>query len=217
MSSKTIYRFYVYAYIRSRDSLNGKAGTPYYIGKGTGLRAYKDHGHLHLPKDTSKIVFLETNLTNVGALALERRYIKWFGRVDNNTGILHNKTDGGEGWSGLVFTETHRKKLSLASNNMSDQHRKKLSLAGKGKSKPPISEETRIKMSLTRKGKPKSNITKQKMKDSWKNRNPMSNETKIKFSNLIKIRPPLTCPYCNKVGDQMNMKRWHFDKCKFKS
>ena len=29
----TIY--YVYAYLRSKDSPNAKAGTPYYIGKGT--------------------------------------------------------------------------------------------------------------------------------------------------------------------------------------
>lgn len=24
----------------------------------------------------------------------------------------------------------------------------------------------------------------------------------------------LTCPYCNKVGDYKNMKRWHMDRCK---
>jgi len=31
MSSNIIY--YVYFYLRSKDSQNGKAGTPYYIGK----------------------------------------------------------------------------------------------------------------------------------------------------------------------------------------
>ena len=90
-----MYIYYVYAYI------NKKTGLPYYIGKGKNNRAYKFHGHITVPKDKSKIVFLETNLSNVGALALERRYIKWFGRknIDNN-GILLNITEGGDGNNG---------------------------------------------------------------------------------------------------------------------
>ena len=26
-----------------------------------------------------------------------------------------------------------------------------------------------------------------------------------------------TCPYCGKTGDNSNIKRWHFDNCKFKN
>jgi len=89
--------FYVYAYIRSTDSETAKAGTPYYIGKGKGNRAICKKHSISLPSDYNYIIILEQNLSEIGALALERRIIKWWGRIDNNTGILRNKTNGGEG------------------------------------------------------------------------------------------------------------------------
>lgn len=87
--TQTIY--YVYAYI------NKSTGAPYYIGMGKGKRAYNSHSYhgISTPKDKTKIVFLETNLSQVGAYALERRYIEWYGRKDLNTGILLNRHPGG--------------------------------------------------------------------------------------------------------------------------
>jgi hypothetical protein len=93
MSNKTIY--YIYAYLRSKDSTTAKAGTPYYIGKGKARRAWAPHGKVPVP-DTSNIVFMETGLTEIGAFALERRYIEWYGRKSEG-GILLNTLDGGQG------------------------------------------------------------------------------------------------------------------------
>ena len=90
--------YYVYAYLRSTDSVIAKAGTPYYIGKGIKTRAWDIHNtKISVPEDNSNIVILEQNLTELGAFAIERRMIEWYGKIIDGTGILRNRVDGGCG------------------------------------------------------------------------------------------------------------------------
>jgi len=185
-----MHKFYVYAYIRSKDSVIAKAGTPYYIGKGSGSRAFAKHNNSPVPSSKEHIVMIYDGISEDEAHRLEKDKILEYGRKDLGTGILHNKTDGGEGISN-PSTET-RAKMAFAKRNESSETREKRSVAAKNRPRRPITEETKRKISEAKKGSKHSIDTKEKMSKKAKGRpspklgKPVSAETreKIRQANL---------------------------------
>jgi hypothetical protein len=113
--TKDPHRFYVYAYLRSKDSERGVKYSPYYIGKGSGDRCLSKKGRaVPTPKDGAFIVFIQEGLAEEEAFSLERYCIAMYGRVDDGTGILHNRCDGGEGSSGRIVSTECRVQLKEA-------------------------------------------------------------------------------------------------------
>jgi hypothetical protein len=80
-------QFYTYLYLR-------EDGTPFYVGKGHGKRAYVKHRN-GPPVDHARIL-IQDHPSEQDALAAEIFLIAYYGRKDIGTGILRNLTDGGE-------------------------------------------------------------------------------------------------------------------------
>lgn len=161
---ETLNRFYTYAYLREDR-------TPYYVGKGKGRRLYKKgKGEVGKPIDKSRIIFLKQNLTEQEALNHEMYMIAVLGRIDLGTGILRNKTDGGDGISGYKHSDEALRSLRerMIGNQLSKGHihsietREKISKANKGR---VYTEERNEKISLSKIGHSVSEETKQKLRE----------------------------------------------------
>jgi predicted RNA-binding Zn-ribbon protein involved in translation (DUF1610 family) len=182
--------FYVYVFLR-------KDGTPYYVGKGHGKRAFNASRRFH-PRDLTRIQIVKDNLDEPTAFNLEKSLVAKYGRKDLGTGILHNHTDGGEGTAGYTLNEKQRKVRSIISKNQSAVTRAKISATLKGRKfskstlikmkrsavirsaseiyrtmmskakKASMTTEVKKKISLGLKGKTKSETHREHLREAWK-------------------------------------------------
>lgn len=155
-------KFYVYQYLR-------EDGTPYYIGKGNGRRAYNNSGRpCSTPKDKNRIVKIAENLTETQAFELEKDLIAKFGRKDKGTGILRNLTDGGEGAVGAIRSEEFRKKVAEyhTGRKHSEKTKQKLSESHKGKKLSPEHIE-KMRQNLIGKKQSEESKAKRRGKPAW--------------------------------------------------
>ncbi len=162
--------FYVYLHCKPD-------GTPFYVGKGNGDRAYRIYSkrnsfHSNVVKKygAQRILIYKQKigLTEDQAFAFEREAIKCLREFGYE---LCNMTDGGEGSAGTgigrKFSDDHRAKISAALSGkpsprrgikLSDEHRAKISASLNARKKPgwslgrKLSEEHRAKIGTSLKG-----------------------------------------------------------------
>jgi hypothetical protein len=210
-------RFYTYAYLREDR-------TPYYIGKGKGKRAYRKYKGetIKPPKDKSRIIFLKQNLIEEEAFRHEIYMIAVFGRKDLGTGILYNRTDGGEGSSGSVRSEETKRKIGEANKGKThtEEARKKMSEVNKGKifsEKWKKEHSRKMKENNPFKGKNHTEETKRKMSEKkkgnqvWLGRT-HSEETKAKLSGALKGRI-FSEQHKRKLSKLVKGTKWWNDGC----
>jgi hypothetical protein len=168
--------YYTYAYLR-------EDGTPYYIGKGKGRRAWSKQHRINIPTDLSRIKIIKDGLTDNESKALEIELIAHYGRKDLGTGILHNQTDGGDGanlkgkqngMNGKTHSDESRAKIKAARSKqvmkpLTEDQLAARSARLKGRIRPPRldglpdhhTDETKAKISASHLGKPKKKGYKQ--------------------------------------------------------
>lgn len=154
---------YVYRHIRLDKN------EPFYIGIGSSkfynrAKRVKNRNSIWqriYDKTEIRIEIILDDLSVEEARTKEKEFIALYGRINTNTGILSNLTDGGEGAFGYVLTEEHRKKVS-------ESNRRRV-----------YTEEDRKNISIRHTGRIKSKETREKLSNSLRN--------SVKFKESVKI------------------------------
>jgi hypothetical protein len=84
-----------------------------------------------------RVIVLATDLSPEGSAELECKLIAMYGNIKSG-GLLYNLTDGGDGTPGLVFTDTHRARLSTSHMGLrpTEETRARMREAHKDKGEP---------------------------------------------------------------------------------
>jgi hypothetical protein len=141
--------FYTYLWLR-------EDGTPYYVGKGSGNRAFEVHYRWNKgkmvkylsPPDKNNVI-VQQYKDESEAIEAEVFLIQFYGRLDLDTGMLINLTEGGEGTSGRLHSEETKEKIRAKAieRKQSTSSNTKRSIALKGRKRPPRSKEWSDKIS----------------------------------------------------------------------
>lgn len=115
-------KYFLYRHIRLDKN------EPFYIGVGTKKKLAKSNKYLYNRAFSKERNFLWKNIVNLNPnyeveillesddyefiFEKEKEFIKLYGRKNNNSGILTNLTDGGEGAVGTIYSNELRNKLS---------------------------------------------------------------------------------------------------------
>ncbi len=182
---------------------------------------YKIYGKENFKKE---IIFQNNYVNKIDILNTETKYILEYNTLSpiGYNKYLPNKRMGFYMLGSKASKET-KEKMSNAhkGKKFTNEHRKNLSNVQTGKLHPHIGGTFGQKPML---GKHHSEETKQKIRmnlDVKGEKNPMYNhfytiETLEKISVSQKNRKKYTCVYCEKEMNELNFKRWHGEKCKYK-
>jgi len=169
--------FYVYIYLDPRKPGKYKYEKykfnyePIYVGKGKDSRIFDfKRRNVLLKRKLNKCfepvyLIFKDNMTEDKAFIEEKKLIATIGRLDLKRGPLCNLIDGGEGVSGIIWTEDHRRNLGKTNKgDRFDKYKKEKGSWNKGLTKENSDGVRRIAESRT--GKERKDLTKRNLESN---------------------------------------------------